>query len=221
MLKTAEKRFESQKFLEALPDYRQLVSISPKNKDYNFKYGTCLLYSDEDVSEAVKHLSFACKGGAFQDKRAYFYLGKAFHYNYQFADALESYIDFKAKVDSKTGAAFREVDRLITMAENGKKLLADIKDIKVLDKTESTVDAFFRNYDLSDMGGSIIKVPDELLSSVDKKKKHSPLMYYPVEGGSEIIFSSYGKGDHLDLYSVKIEFSGGYTQPKKLEGVVN
>jgi hypothetical protein len=221
LLKTAEKQFESQEFLQALPSYRQLVSISPRNKEYNFKYGTCLLFSDEDVSTAVDHLSFACKGSSIQDKRAYFYLGKAYHLNYQFADALDSYREFKEKVDSKTGNSFREVDRLITMAENGKQLLSDIKDIKVLDKTESTVGDFFRNYDLSDMGGSVIKVPEELLTSTDKKKGHSPLMYFPQEGGSEIIYSSYGKGDHLDLYSVRRTSSGGFTVPEKLQGVVN
>ncbi|NNC82815.1 MAG: hypothetical protein HKN79_04495, partial [Flavobacteriales bacterium] len=221
LLKSAEKKFEEGRFLEVLPDYRQLVSISPENKDYNFKYGTCLLYSDEDVTTAVSHLSFACRGGNFSDKRAYFYLGKAYHLNYQFADALQSYEDFKDKVDARTGSAFREVDRLITMAENGKELLSDIKDIKVMDKTESTMGEFFRNYDLGDMGGSIIKVPEELLSSQDKKKGHSPLMYFPSDGSMEIIFSSYGKGDHLDLYSVNRTSSGGYTDPEKLPGVVN
>ncbi len=221
LLKAAEKQFEAEEFLDALPAYRQLISIVPQNKDYNFKYGTCLLYSDEDVNEAVNHLNYACKNGNFEDKRAYFYLGKAYHLNYQFADALKSYEDFKGKADAKLRSSFREVDRLMTMAENGRSLLSDIKDIRVLDKTESTVDDFFRNYDLSDIGGSIIKVPEDLLSSLDKKRGHSPLMYFP-EGGGEIIFSSYGKsGENLDLYTVIRTSNGGFTPPVKLAGVVN
>jgi hypothetical protein len=220
LLKNASKQFEAKEFLAALPSYSQLLSIAPDNKDYNFKYGVCLLASDEDVDRALKHLKYVCAPGNFEDKRAYFYLAKAYHLNYQFASALQAYEEFKNKVDSKTANDFREVDRLITMAENGKALMSDIKDIKVLDKTESTTSDFFRNYDMEDMGGNVIKVPEELLSSVDKKKGHSPLMFFP-DGGGEIIFSSYGGGDHLDLYSVERTSDGGFSKPSKLEGVVN
>ncbi|NNC84134.1 MAG: hypothetical protein HKN79_11205, partial [Flavobacteriales bacterium] len=66
-----------------------------------------------------------------------------------------------------------------------------------------------------------IKVPEELLSSQDKKKGHSPLMYFPSDGSKQIIVSSYGKGEHLDLYYVNRTSSVGYTEPVKLPGVVN
>ncbi len=155
LLKNATKQFEAKEFLVALPAYSQLLSIAPENKDYNFKYGVCLLASDEDVDKALKHLKYVCAPGDFEDTRAYFYLGKAYHLNYQFASALKSYEAFKTKADSRTANSFREVDRLITMAENGKALMSDIKDIKVLDKTESTTSDFFRNYDMEIMGGSL------------------------------------------------------------------
>lgn len=214
LLKSASKQFESREFLEALPSYSQLLSIAPDNKDYNFKYGVCLLASDEDVERSLKHLKYACADGNFEDKRAYYFLGKAFHLNYQFADALRAYKDFKDKADSKTLNGFREVDRLITMAENGKELMSDIKDIKVIDKTESTTGDFFRNYDMAAMGGSVIKVPEELLSSTDKKNGHSPIMFFP-DGGGEIIFSSFGNESHLELYSVERKSDGGFSKPPK------
>lgn len=220
LLKTASKQFEAQEFLAALPSYSQLLSIAPENKEYNFKYGACLLASDEDVERSIKHLKYVCTDGDFEDERAYYFLGKAYHLNYQFSAALRLYEEFKSKADSKTLDKHREVDRLMTMAANGKELMSDIKDIRVIDKTESTTSDFFRNYDMAVMGGSVIKVPTQLLSSTDKKKAHSPVMFFP-EGGGEIIFSSYGSGDHLDLYSVERTGNSDFTKPKKLEGVVN
>ncbi len=217
--KRATKLFEEGQYLAALPDYRQLLSSDPEDADLNFHYGACVLASDEDPEVAVKHLSFAVKSFSI-DPRAYYFLGQAYHMDYRFADAEKSYQRFFDKADDKVKSAFPETQRLIVMAENGKQLLSNIKDIKVISKTESTAKDFFRNYEMKEVGGSIITVPEELLSAEDKKRGHRPLMHFD-SNKSTCYFSSYGKGADLDIYSAVRSSNGSFSKPIEVIGPIN
>jgi hypothetical protein len=220
LLKEGNKLFEDRKVSEALPKFRQLLSIAPTNRDYNFKYGACLLSSDEDVEESIKHLKFSVKGGG-GNPLAHYFLGRAYHLNYQFQDAIGAYRKFDSLADSKLKEEFNDGARLVSMAENGQTLLSKIKDISVIDKSESSVSDFFRSYDMDGIGGKVITVPDELLSAVDKKKGHRPLIHFP-DNGTEILFSSYGSsGKSLDIYTATRQSSGKFSNPKKLAGSIN
>ena len=55
---TADKLFEDEKYLEATPYYLRLLAIEPRNHNYNFRYGTCLLYNTskgQDGSISIRH----------------------------------------------------------------------------------------------------------------------------------------------------------------------
>jgi hypothetical protein len=219
IMKRATGLFEQGKHLEALPDFRQLLSSSPEDVDLNFYYGTCLLSSDEDPDEAVKHLSFASKKRNV-DQRVNYYLGQALHMDYRFSEAEKAYMKFMETADSKIQANFPETSRLISMSQNGKNLLNNIKDIKVISKTESTASDFFRSYDLSNVGGAVITVPEELLSSEDKKRGHRPLMHYD-QSRPMCYFSSYGKGGDLNIYEAVRGSNGSFSKPVIVAGDVN
>jgi hypothetical protein len=219
IMKRATGLFEQGKHLEALPDFRQLLSSSPEDVELNFYYGTCLISSDEDPDEAVKHLSFASKKKSV-DQRVNYYLGLALHMDYRFSEAEKAYMKFMETADPKLRANFPEISRLISMSQNGKNLLNNIKDIKVISKTESTASDFFRSYDLSNVGGAVITVPEELLSSEDKKRGHRPLMHYD-QSRTMCYFSSYGKGGDLNIYEAVRGSNGSFSKPVIVAGDVN
>jgi len=219
IMKRAASLFEKGAYLEALPDFRQLLSSSPEDPSLNFYYGACLIASDEDPSSAVKHLRFASKTSNV-DPRVNYFLGQALHMDYRFSEAEKAYLKFLETADSKVKASYPGCDRLIIMAQNGKGLLSNIKDIKVISKTESTSKDFFRNYDLSNVGGSIITVPDELLSSEDKKRGHRPLTHFDPKRPM-VYFSSYGKGSDLNIYSALKGSRGSFSNPIEVPGDIN
>ena len=88
-------------FIEAEPLMSKLLSNEKDNKtEYNFKYGVCALYKYADKTKSIAFLEKASKDSKV-DPRVFFYLGKANHLNYLFADALVFYKKYKTLVGEK------------------------------------------------------------------------------------------------------------------------
>ena len=54
--KQANKLFEEEDFAKAYPLFSQLLSLYPKDAQYNYKFGTCLLYSSNDKGKAISYI---------------------------------------------------------------------------------------------------------------------------------------------------------------------
>ena len=218
--KEANALFNSAEYLKAYPLYSQLVSLYPNQPDYNYKFGACAIFSEPDKSKAVKYLTIATNKGA-EDKMVWYYLGKAYHLNYQFKDAIRAYENFlrnaDPKVSSKTDAQ-REIETCIY----GSNLLSNIKDIDVISKTESDKANFFRYFNLEAIGGKILTVPEELKTKLDMKSTDPGVIHYPGNS-TTIYFSSLGKdgSDGRDIYKANILPDGKFSTPEKLKGDIN
>lgn len=101
--KEAEKLFAEKKYTEAMPLFGQLASLYPKEANYNFKYGACLIFGDKDKEKPLRFLRFAISKPEV-DPLSHYFMGKALHLNYYFKDAIESYSKFIAKVPAKNRA---------------------------------------------------------------------------------------------------------------------
>lgn len=220
VLSRAEKLFEEQQFAQAYPLYSQLVSLTPGDADLNFKFGATALYAGVAKEDAIKHLSFAKKKGC-KDPRLHYYLGKAYHLNYEFSKAEEAYQTYLDKLDPKDKNPLPAQAQL-KMCQQGNNLLANIRDVVVLDKTETSESDFFRYYNLEDIGGRILRTPDELLTKYDKKVGLVSTMHYPGDALT-IYFTSYGKdGKHgKDIYRASILPGGSYSTPERLPDGLN
>ena len=219
LIEQADEHFEEGRFLKALPLYSQLVSLYPKSSDYNFRFGTCVIFSGVDRETAIRHLSFSVKRSA-EDSRAYYYLGLAYHLNYEFRKAKSNYTEFLKKATDKEKENFN-TQRQIQMCANGESLLSNLTDLVVLDKKEVSELDFFRYYNLDEIGGKIIAKPEEFLTKKDKKKGLKGVVHFD-RSSDYIFYSSYGKdGDNLDIYRVQPLAGGGFSKPEKLKGDVN
>ena len=214
----ADAFFENANFLEATPLYLRLLSLKPRDFDYNYRYGTCLLFNSNNKKEAIKHLNYAVSNPAVVPE-AYYYLGKAYHLNYQFSEAIkyyEKYIGARAKPTKVMDA-----ERDIEMCRNGKRLLTTLTDIIVQEKKEIANDKFFRVYDLNDLGGNFLVTAD-FQTKADKKNGHTPLIYYPQEA-TVIYYSSYGENESKgkDIYFRRKNSDGTWGEAQLVEGDVN
>lgn len=213
----AEQLFLKEQYVEATSLFLRLLSLQPRSFDYNYKYGTCLLYNSNKKEEAIRYLSYAIKDASV-DPAAFFFIGKAYHLNYQFNDAIREYQNYQSKAGVK-GKHYQEAERNMEMCRNGKKLLSTITEIIVTKKTEIKSSDFFRIYDLSNIGGSIVVAVD-FQSKVDKKMNHVPIVHFPV-GTDKIFYGSYGDNNQLDIYLVRRLPDGKFSLPQKVEGGVN
>jgi hypothetical protein len=216
----ARSLFDQNKFLEAEPLYAQLLALYPKDVNYNFRYGACLLSSDSDKEKPIKYLKFAVSK-ATVDPLAYYYLGKTFHLNYEFAKAVKQFSKFKNKASSSQKEKY-DVDRQIEMCKNGNNLLSKINEVQVLDKQVISVKDFFRIYDLKGIDGQIIIKPSDFMSKYDKKVDDKSILYLP-NGTNEVYYSSYGnKGENgKDIFkSIKLG-NGNWSDPVSLGESIN
>ncbi|MDG0973789.1 MAG: hypothetical protein P8O07_06475, partial [Crocinitomicaceae bacterium] len=217
--KKALSHFANEEFLEATPLYLRLLSLQPKNPNYNYRYGTCLLVSSKRKDIAFKYLNFAINTGEVEDE-AYYYLGKAYHLTYQFRKAIFYFDKYKQLAGSRAIEKLN-VNRQIEMCKNGQILLENLSETLVLKKQEIVLSEFFRIYDLSDIGGELI-VTAEFQSKADKKNNHLPLIHFPANS-DQIFYSSYGDSEYSgkDIYMRKRLPDKTWSLPLKVLGEVN
>lgn len=215
--KQADKLFKEENYDEAYKYYSQLVSNFPKDPEYNYRLGVCMIYSEADKSKSIPFLKTSAANTADAPKEVLFYLGKAYHINYRFDEAIRNYNEFK-KTASATLQKKLQVDREIASCNNGKRLLSNVTDLVVLNKKELAKVDYFRSYDMKKMGKLLAK-PDEFKTSSDKKKKENSVVFLPAK--SDIIyFSSYGDdpANGKDIYTAR-RVNGVFGKPERVTSI--
>lgn len=217
--KEAARLFEEEEFTKAYSLYAQLVSNYPKDADLNYHLGVCMLYSEPDKKKCYSYLKLAATHPQDAPKDAIFYLGKAYHINYQFDEALKYYNDYK-KIGSASQIKRLQVDREIAACVNGKRLLATMSELVVINKKQLNESDYFRSYDLSTIGGKLIVKPEDFKSGYDKRKKDKSVVYIP-KVGDKVYFSSYGdNGDNgRDIYYKTRQPDGSFSKSQKIPGI--
>lgn len=220
-LKTkAGKAYNDDRYKEALPLYSQLLSLYPKDPEITYRYGVCLLETGQDREKAISYLFTASKSPEV-DSEVFFFLGKAFHLNYRFDEALENYGIFKSKSSNRANTR-HDVDRQMAMCQNGKNLLTSIGDLVVLQKNSFPLTDYFRAYNLGKSGERIIQKPEELKSVLDKKKgENSPVIVQPNQ--RYLYFASYGDKEEngKELYRIAKGEQMDFKRAEHLGKVVN
>ncbi len=120
----AEEHFKFQNYVDALVVYKKLIEKEPKNADYHYKAGYCILHTNRDKSEAIKLLEIASERKANPDVD--YYLAKAYHYNLKLEEALETYDKYKK---SGTGTKQNEIAREVEMVKNAMELIKKPLDV--------------------------------------------------------------------------------------------
>ncbi|HRG58008.1 MAG TPA: hypothetical protein PK323_03570 [Bacteroidia bacterium] len=217
--KQAENLFKDDEFAAALPLYSQLLSLYPKDPNFNYKYGVCLLYAKENKEKPLPYLTFAV-GKDEVDDDIYYHLGKAYHLNYRFDEAIAQYNIFKQK-KSKTSTKL-EVDLQIRQCENGKSLLRNVTDLTVVEKKELNSTEYFRAYDLNKIGAKLVVKPDDLKTPFDVKKKDQSTVVIR-QTSQEIYYSSYGADgkNGRDIYKISKLPNFTWGQPVNLGPSIN
>jgi len=217
--KDAGTSFEAEDYSKAYKLYSLLVANFPKDAEYNYKLGVCMIYSEPDKKKSLPYLIFASKNGNAETKDVLFYLGKAYHINYLFDEAIKNYNAYK-KTASPAGLKKLPVDREIKACNNGKHLLSNMSDLVVQSKKELNESDYFRSYDLKDMGGKLLVKPEDFNSALDKKKKDKSVVFLP-KAGKRVYYSSYGgnTGSGKDIYFSEKQADGNYSSGKKVLGI--
>ncbi len=219
--KQADTYFENEEYNTAYKFYAQLVSNYPKDPEYNYRLGVCMLYTEPDKKKPYSYLKIATASPKEAPKDALFYLAKTYHINYRFDDALKLYNDY-LKIGSASSIKKLQVEREIEACKNGKRLLANLSDLVVVSKKQLNEADYFRSYDVANIGGKLLVKPDEFRTEFDKKKKEKSVIYLP-KNGERIYYSSYGENGAKgrDIYFVNKLPNGSWSKPQPMPAPIN
>ena len=218
--KQANNYFEDEDYANAYLQYSQLLSLYPQDPNYNYRFGACMLFSQADKKKPIDYIETAVKQSTVENL-AYFYLGRAYHLNYRFDDAIRAYQHFKQNA-SGSDLKKHPVDRLIEMCNNGKQLLGNLHDLDVLRKKELGSADYYQAYDLSENGGTLLTEPDDFKTKTDKKKNLTSIIYLSPDR-KKLFFASYGDDDKngKDIYIAYRLPNGAWGKPTNLGTVIN
>lgn len=205
--------FDGEDFKNALPLYQELINVYPQDPEYNYYLGVCQVEVNQNVKEAIQHLKIASTKNV--NASVPYYLGRAFHMNYEFNSAIRYYRKFREYYKKKSVG----IDRLIEMCQNGLPLVnsyyvVDVKNKKVVNRNE-----FFRYYDIEGFEDRLSKKDKSLKSRYDGEGDKDVACL--SNKGQYIYFSSYGKNKKTgrDLYRAKRLRNGGWGEWEALSSL--
>lgn len=228
--KQAEKCFEEKNYSKASERFSHLLSLYPTNKYYRYMFGICLLYDSEDKTSALRYLLEASEDETIVTTypNVFYYLGRAYHYNYQFDDAKEEYINYKSLSRDLSEEELSEIEHLIEMCTYGEKLLKNVQTLTVYRKKETDKKKFFEVYDLSGSPAKILpkvelKNFEYFISKIDRKREEYPIVIMCDTLQSSVYYSSYGKHGKQgkDIYKVLKLPNGKWSEPENLGTDIN
>jgi hypothetical protein len=131
----ANELMQQKQFYWALIIMKNILKDNPDNANYNYKAGVCQLNQALGKKNALPYLEKAItkvskKYDPFyfaEDKapvETYYYLGKAYHLNYEFDKAIEMYLKFKQNAGSKN-ELLTQADVAIKQSQNAKEEVAN------------------------------------------------------------------------------------------------
>ncbi len=221
MVKKANDLFHKEEYVKAFEYYQTLLSNHRDNAIYSYRFGVCLMYSDKrDKSKPIKYLKKASLNPEM-DIKVFYFLGRAYHQNYRFTEAKESYQQYNNRAKSKVVSKYN-INRRIEECNNGLALLSNIRLLYVINKVEVKKNSFYRTYDMKTSGGMVIMKPNVLETKYDKKHNTDRTAFY-IPSKRIIYFSSYGvKGvNGKDIYRAQQLYNGDWSDPEALGPIIN
>jgi hypothetical protein len=217
--KSAHALFVSGQYGKAAPLYAQLISNHPEDTGYNYYYGVSLLLSSKNKNEAEKQLEIAA---AFKGSPSlvYYYLGKAYHLNYDFDKAVAAFEYFK-KIAKPSEYKDLNVDLLLIMCNNAKKFDFSGSNSAIVSMNETDEEMFSSLYNFNKNSGKFLAIPEKFIKGKSSKEKFDKYVYFSPTGKT-LIFSGPGKSNSTEIFISKRKSGNewGDPEPVKFESVI-
>jgi tetratricopeptide (TPR) repeat protein len=117
----AEEHFNHHNYLMAIPIYLQLLKADPKNVTYNYNLGICYLNTYVNKPAAIQYFDAASKD-AKANVDVWYYLGKSYHLQHKFDDAIKCYTKYK-DLHPKHKEIVEKAELAIDQCNNAKQLI--------------------------------------------------------------------------------------------------
>ncbi|MBL4655918.1 MAG: PD40 domain-containing protein, partial [Bacteroidia bacterium] len=126
----ADNYFATEDYREALPLFLKLSKIDPHNTDFLFGIGACYLESAEEKIKAIEYFEECTKDPEVDDE-IYYYLGRSYHTNYKFDEAISAFSRFL--LSAQENHPYKaDAHHYIEMCGYARKLIKDSLHVKII-----------------------------------------------------------------------------------------
>lgn len=207
---TSLKNFNMGSYRSALTGFRMLLAHNDKDPQTAYYAGRCLVELNEEPAEAIELLYGVSRQDVHAD--ALFYLGRAYHLNYNFQDALSCYEAYERRASKEDRKALR-VKHLIATCRTAADITAsynpyEIKNVTFMDLSDSLQYAQVRM-----KGGNLARKPDAYFQNSEEMEGPGALMFRPEDPlrGDYVYFSGYGKNKKNGTQIFRVRKGNGKT----------
>jgi tetratricopeptide (TPR) repeat protein len=212
--------FEEGNYRKALTGFQELSRSQPTNVMNSYYVGRCLVELNEDIDDAIEYLYNASKRGAPAD--ANFYLGRAYHLDYNFSEALEYYSRFEREASRQQLKDLR-VNHMINTCRSALKITASYNQYEVMTVTFLDLADSLSYSQIRMKGGQLQKKPMEYFRTSEERSGLSSLMFMPNKPlrGDYVYYSGAGKPGKggMQLYRVKKGAGRSWGDPQEIKAL--
>ncbi len=214
------RMFEEGQFRMALEGFRILKESQPANVLPYYYSGRCLVELNEDLDEAIELLYGASRRGAPDD--AYFYLGRAYHLDYNFSEASKNYSKFEQLATRQQEKDLR-VAHMIQTCSSALKITATYNQYEVMAVTFLDLSDSASFSQIRMKGGQMQRKPMAFFKVGEDRSGLGSLMFMPAspQRGDYIYYSGPGRGDKegMQLYRVKKGTARAWSDPVEIKAL--
>ncbi len=212
--------YNSGEYARAYSGYRTLLEKYPRDPQYHYYAGACLVKQNKDLPAAINHLSSAVKDNVPAD--AWYQLAIAYQREYRFDEARDAIEGFIERADRQEMKAV-DTDLFLASVAKAKALTKTYNPYNVLNVT-------FMNFsDSSDYrqvrmkGGDLVKKPDAFFARDESRNDMNSFMFMPSRvGKNEYVYYSApaksGRGG-FQLYRIKKGIRGTWLPAEELSAL--
>ncbi|PCJ28558.1 MAG: hypothetical protein COA97_01035 [Flavobacteriales bacterium] len=215
----AEKAFLKKEYQIAIKIYSQLLRLDEDDPIYNYRKGVALFYTNQNKLKGLSYLKKAATSSK-TPYSVYYLMGRSYHLWSDFANAQVAYEVFKTKATTKELKNLN-ITRLIENCINGKIIMGEQLDMRIVNKTAIDVNKLPKGYPPALIDEKLLKKTSFFISPVDAKKKEKMLMFKTEQ--NEMIQTSYGLDDKnkKDLFVNLFMGGNNWGIPKSLGDNIN
>lgn len=197
------RMFDEGLYREALEGFLFLNENQPGNVMSYYYSGRCLVELNEDLDEAIELLFSASRRGAPTD--AYFYLGRAYHLDYNFSEAAKNYSKFEQLATRQQIKDLR-VSHMIRTCSSALEITSSYNQYEVMAVTFLDLSDSSAYSQIRMKGGQLQKKPPGYFKVGEERDGLGSLMFMPATSnrGDFIFYAGPGRGgkEGMQLYRV-------------------
>ncbi len=205
-------------FRSALPGFRTLMEAEPENALHSYHLGICLVELNEGLSDAIEFLFGASNRGVPSDVN--YYLGKAYHRNYNFSDARKYYERFEVEASRQESKEYNP-SFLMETTRSATEITGTYNPYEVMNVTFIDLFDSLQFSQVKMKGGQLQRKPAAYFHANEDSNGLTSLVFVPKNSvrGDYIYFSGYGRNQKggAQLFRVKKGTGKSWGDPEEIK----